>query len=337
MNSRTSSAEPEKLLRYADRGGQIAQELLSTALHLVGALQRFASTCTEYGVGVAYLPDGLRNLANWAKTVDEWVRQVGIRFLMADQLGLILWPWPGGRRPGWPFVIFPVWPPRWPWPWKPWPPRIIIRPPGIILPPWLKPKPGISQPSPLQPQPKPTPTPTREPPPQQATRAKTPLVSPYVPTLPRDHNPNPEYYQFGAVYTEGPYKGKVHQGVDIGGKEGDPISAIGPGKVVRVDYMNPGYGYYVIIEHVLTDGHKVYSLYAHLKERPPLEENVVIKPPDMIVGKMGNSGGDWPVHLHLEVRKDTPDGEKIDSSTVIGNGHCSMLIDPPPTPISCVM
>ncbi len=111
------------------------------------------------------------------------------------------------------------------------------------------------------------------------------------------------YYHYGDPYKSGNYKGKPHPGIDIKGNEGDPIRPIGPGKVVKVGYDEKGYGHYIVVEHVLPDGTKIYSVYAHLKSKPPVGVGQEVTK-DTIIGGMGRSGkgSNNITHLHLEIR-----------------------------------
>ncbi len=106
----------------------------------------------------------------------------------------------------------------------------------------------------------------------------------------------------GVVTTEfgdpTPYQ-KHHTGLDIAGKQGDPITPFMEGKVITVQNNpdNPtGYGRYVAIDH----GNAITSIYAHM-----LETNAVlgqdVKPGD-ILGYEGASGHAIGVHLHFEIR-----------------------------------
>jgi uncharacterized protein YvpB len=81
-----SSAEPEKLLRYADFTTWLDQELISRASHLVAGLQRFEATCTEPGINIpsSNLGAGLRSYGSQSASIDGWVRDVGKAFQLAD-------------------------------------------------------------------------------------------------------------------------------------------------------------------------------------------------------------------------------------------------------------
>lgn len=102
-----------------------------------------------------------------------------------------------------------------------------------------------------------------------------------------------------------------HLGEDWNGRgggdsdEGDPIYAIGRGVVVQSEDVKVGWGNVVIIRHVFREitgkVEMVDSLYGHLLERKVRVGQVVER--GQLVGLMGSNRGMYPVHLHLEVRK----------------------------------
>lgn len=91
MASSTSSAQPEELYRYADRGTRIDQELIGRAQALAGTLHHFEATCREYHVSVSYLADDIVSYGRQAQAVDDWVRRVGEGFARADRLSWLAW------------------------------------------------------------------------------------------------------------------------------------------------------------------------------------------------------------------------------------------------------
>jgi len=109
-----------------------------------------------------------------------------------------------------------------------------------------------------------------------------------------------ESFQFwpvtGAVSSLfGPRKGRMHQGLDIAGEEGQPVRALAAGTVVwageRGDYGNA-----VIINH----GNGVRSLYAHALTLEVTEGEYVEQ--GQIIARVGSTGRSTGPHLHLEVR-----------------------------------
>ncbi|MFZ4765534.1 MAG: M23 family metallopeptidase [Roseimicrobium sp.] len=102
-----------------------------------------------------------------------------------------------------------------------------------------------------------------------------------------------------------------HLGEDWNGRgggdsdEGDLIYAIGRGVVVLSEDVKVGWGNVVIIRHVYREitgkVEMVDSLYGHLLERK-VKVGQILDRGD-VVGTMGSNRGMYPVHLHLEVRK----------------------------------
>lgn len=89
---------------------------------------------------------------------------------------------------------------------------------------------------------------------------------------------------------------KFHTGIDIPKAKGTPVYATGSGLVIRKGY-NPGYGYFVEIQHA--GGFR--SFYAHLSK-------TLVNTGDLVrMGKyiacVGNSGLTTGYHLHYEIRK----------------------------------
>jgi murein DD-endopeptidase MepM/ murein hydrolase activator NlpD len=89
-----------------------------------------------------------------------------------------------------------------------------------------------------------------------------------------------------------------HNGIDIGGKSGDPIYAADNGIVVYAGWSSVGYGYLVIIDH----GNGFTSLYAHLLEGSIMVECGQSVWQTNVLGGMGTTGNSSGVHLHFEIR-----------------------------------
>ena len=83
---------------------------------------------------------------------------------------------------------------------------------------------------------------------------------------------------------------------------GEPVYAIGNGKIIYANYAGVGWGNVVIIEHTLPDGKKIESLYGHLQEI--LKTEGIVKKREQI-GKIGNADGKYLCHLHLELRDES--------------------------------
>ncbi|MBT0571154.1 peptidoglycan DD-metalloendopeptidase family protein [Curvibacter sp. CHRR-16] len=87
-----------------------------------------------------------------------------------------------------------------------------------------------------------------------------------------------------------------NKGVDIGGKAGDPVVAVGDGKVVYAGSGLRGYGNLIILKHDNT----YLTAYAHNQTLLVKEDQLVKKGQKIAV--MGDSDSD-KVKLHFEVRK----------------------------------
>jgi hypothetical protein len=283
----TSSTEPPQLLRYAQMGVDIAQDLLGEAGRLGGALGGFAFSCTEYRVPVDHLPSALRGATGQAAEVDRWVRGVGAAFLRADTVASLISFTTLVRKIGqqWPGVH--LWPPLWPFPGvRPGPP-LLPRPPA-----WLVPRPsGPVSPVPI------SPVPASMPQAQWLTRSPVPwdqveYINWYGNTK-RAHKYASEWY--------GELQG-LHSGLDFVVPVDTPIvSPVDrPGKVIAVNSVvapctKDG-------RNVLVDYGEFLVLYGHTQAEPAAEVGNEILPG----GIVANSGiGSGTPHLHMEViRKD---------------------------------
>lgn len=87
--------------------------------------------------------------------------------------------------------------------------------------------------------------------------------------------------------------------------EGDAITCIGHGVVVLSENVRVGWGNVVIVRHAYREVtgkvEMVDSLYGHLLERKVRVGQIVER--GQLLGTMGGNSGMYPVHLHLEVRK----------------------------------
>lgn len=107
------------------------------------------------------------------------------------------------------------------------------------------------------------------------------------------------------------FGGNFHLGEDWNGIRGgdsdlgDPVYSVAHGIVALVRRDHPGWGNVVIIAHRMPGVHGdrfVESVYGHLdrvfvKEGDPVRRGIRI-------GTIGNAGGLYPAHLHLELRHD---------------------------------
>jgi lipoprotein NlpD len=103
------------------------------------------------------------------------------------------------------------------------------------------------------------------------------------------------------------YSSTVHKGIDIGGKRGDAVQAVAPGKVVYAGTGIVGFGELLIVKH-----NEVYlSAYGH-NDRLLVAEGDTVKAGQRIAEK-GSSGTDR-VKLHFEIRKE---GKPIDPQRLL--------------------
>lgn len=107
-----------------------------------------------------------------------------------------------------------------------------------------------------------------------------------------------------------------HPGIDYNnGKsrddEGQDVIAIADG-IVKHAKSNSGWGWHVIIHH---PQYNVYSHYAHLQSFC-VQENEKVKE-GQLIGFLGGTGGNWPPHLHFEIRlKDMPPNKYVTGMTI---------------------
>lgn len=107
-----------------------------------------------------------------------------------------------------------------------------------------------------------------------------------------------------------------HPGIDYNnGKpyedEGQEVIAITDG-IVKYAKSNLGWGWHVIMYH---PRFSVYSHYAHLQSFC-VQENEEIKE-GQLIGFLGATGGDWPPHLHFEIRlTDIPPNKYVTGMTI---------------------
>lgn len=87
-----------------------------------------------------------------------------------------------------------------------------------------------------------------------------------------------------------------NKGIDIAGKMGDPVVAVGDGRVTNANNALRGYGYLIVIKH---SGNYI-TVYAHNSKLLVKDGQTVTK--GQKIAEMGNTDADQ-VKLHFEVRQ----------------------------------
>lgn len=97
------------------------------------------------------------------------------------------------------------------------------------------------------------------------------------------------------AYSKRFYRGRPHNGMDIGAPTGTEVRAAGAGTVVRVDYNGQYYQYgrYILIDH----GNGLSTLYAHLSGTTAKTGDTVNK--GDLIGYVGSTGFSTGAHLHF--------------------------------------
>jgi hypothetical protein len=118
--------------------------------------------------------------------------------------------------------------------------------------------------------------------------------------------PDASGYRKARGYVPNGHLGEDWNGTGGGDSDlGDPIYSIARGVVILSENVQLGWGNCIIVRHAYrdTDGgiKMVDSLYGHLHERKAKVGDVVDR--GTLVGTMGSNFGQYPVHLHFEIRK----------------------------------
>jgi len=90
---------------------------------------------------------------------------------------------------------------------------------------------------------------------------------------------------------------RMHDGIDIGAKEGTPVHAAAAGEVVYSDQRLSGYGKLIIIRH----RHDLFTAYAH-NQRNLVRKGDRVQAGD-VIARVGHTGRATGSHLHFEVRR----------------------------------
>jgi hypothetical protein len=114
-----------------------------------------------------------------------------------------------------------------------------------------------------------------------------------------------EDYYVARGYRPNGHLGEDWNGIRGGDTDlGDPIYAVASGLVVFAKNYHVGWGNVVIIRHAYYEGFSlkyVDSLYGHLLSFNVREGDHVKR--GQQIGRLGNNGGMYDAHLHLEIRK----------------------------------
>ena len=103
--------------------------------------------------------------------------------------------------------------------------------------------------------------------------------------------------------------GRNHNGIDYGGRVGDPVKAADGGTVSFAGWDNGGYGKLIKINH----GNGKVTYYAHLNSINVSVGQKVAQ--GQLIGKVGNTGRSTGPHLHFEIRIN---GKPVNPSNYVG-------------------
>ena len=115
-------------------------------------------------------------------------------------------------------------------------------------------------------------------------------------------------FPLGSVTSEfGPRDGRFHEGIDQGNApalNGASIRSIGPGTVIESGWhSNTGFGNWVVIDHgnrvISGSTYTLKSVYGHMLNTPPVSVGAAVTSAT-VIGQVGNTGGSYGAHLHLE-------------------------------------
>ncbi len=142
------------------------------------------------------------------------------------------------------------------------------------------------------------------------------------------------YYNAQGFHELNTSYGGYHLGEDwngIGGGSsdlGDPVFAIGHGKVVFAKNMNGKWGNVVIIHHRMKNGSLINSLYAHLRNMFVQAGSIVKK--RQKIGEIGDANGIYKgkAHLHFEIRVDATTEQYPGSGYSYKSGVIHKYTDP---------
>jgi murein DD-endopeptidase MepM/ murein hydrolase activator NlpD len=111
-----------------------------------------------------------------------------------------------------------------------------------------------------------------------------------------------------------PLAGTYHYGVDMPAPAGAPVSATGPGRVLRIQRKGPG-GLEVVVQH---DG--FVGIYSHLgMVTPALAGGKTTVAAGEKLGVVGHSGLTYGMHLYFEMLRS---GRPVDPAPYLGVPQC---------------
>jgi len=95
----------------------------------------------------------------------------------------------------------------------------------------------------------------------------------------------------------GPRGSRMHDGIDIGAREGTPVHAAASGVVVYADSRLSGYGKLIIIRHA----GNLFTAYGH-NSRMLVRKGAHVRAGE-VISRVGHTGRATGPHLHFEVRR----------------------------------
>ncbi len=125
------------------------------------------------------------------------------------------------------------------------------------------------------------------------------------------------------TYNARPFREVGHLGEDlngIGGEDsdlGDPVFAVGSGRVAYAADASEKWGKIVILQHRHADGGQFQTLYAHLDAMHVTVGDFVNR--GQQIGSVGTGNGNYLAHLHFEMRQST----NLD----VGGGYSPLTLD----------
>ncbi len=113
---------------------------------------------------------------------------------------------------------------------------------------------------------------------------------------------------FGSYDLDSPEYAAPHAGIDLKLARGTPIHAIAGGRVQSVTTTRE-LGLHAVIEHRLTSGKRVFSIYGHMDTASVVPGSDVV--PGTVIGTVGSTGISSGPHIHLQIDLDKGDGDAV--------------------------